>query len=682
MMKTTRYTVPRVIALIAVSLPLGFKAVVADERDPGSLLKVEHMFEMASVGDPRLSPEGDWVAYTVSRRNLEEEKSETRIWMVPAAGGEPLPLTAEGESSSQPRWSPDGKYISFLSSRDKGKTQVWTLSRHGGEAVQLTEAIQSVQSHAWSPDGKRMLLVLQDPTPEELGKQEQGDDYQAKPRPWVIDRQGFKTDYVGYLDRRRTHIYVLDVETREVSQLTSGDYDDSQPAWSPDGGRVAFVSNRSEEPDLNFNSDIWVVSSAVPEEGFNPLEQVTTNPGDDQSPAWSPDGTAIAHTSTVHPRQSYYATQHLAVSSADGSDSRLLTEVLDRMIFQPAFAPDGESIWFLLEDSGEQNLARIPVGGGRIERIISGRDVVQGLHVGSDGAIAALISNPHMPAELFLQAGAQRRQLTFTNTELVKSLSLGEVVEVQFESADGTPIESFIIKPPGFVEGKKYPAILNIHGGPQSQYDFGFNFEGQLYAANGYLLIHPNPRGSTGYGQEFCLAIWQAWGEPDYDDVMAAVDHAIELGWADPDRLGVMGWSYGGMLTNHIITKTDRFEAAVTGASATLYVVNYGHDMYIRWWEQELGQPWVPEARALYEKLSPFNKVENVVTPTLIMGGEKDWNVPIINSEQLYLALRRLGVDTELVVYPDEYHGIAKPTLEKDVYDRHLAWFEKYVLDE
>jgi dipeptidyl aminopeptidase/acylaminoacyl peptidase len=299
--------------------------------------------------------------------------------------------------------------------------------------------------------------------------------------------------------------------------------------------------------------------------------------------------------------------------------------------------------------------------------------------MGKDGMIAARISRPHQPPEIFLYRDGELQQRTFVNTELLDTLELGEVVEVQFNSADGTEVEGFIIKPPGFEKGKKYPVILDIHGGPQSQYNWSFGFNAQLLAANGYLVVHPNPRGSTGYGEEFCLGIWQAWGQPDYEDVMAAVDHAIELGWADPDRMGVMGWSYGGMLTNHIITKTDRFKAAATGASATLYVANYGHDMYLRWWEQELGQPWKPEARALYEKLSPFNQVENVVTPTLIMGGEKDWNVPIINSEQLYLALRRLGVDTELVVYPGEFHGIGVPHHNKDLFERHLAWFEKYL---
>ena len=329
----------------------------------------------------------------------------------------------------------------------------------------------------------------------------------------------------------------------------------------------------------------------------------------------------------------------------------------------------------MLEDSGEQNLARINPDGGKIERLVSGKNVVQDFTSGRNGELAVLLSNPHLPSEVFLLSKGNLKQKTFTNQKLLEKLQLGDVVEVSFNSKDGTEIEGFIIKPPDFTEGKRYPAILNIHGGPQSQYDFSFQFEAQLYAANGYLVVHPNPRGSTGYGQEFCLGIWQDWGGPDYDDVMAAVDDAIERGWADPDRLGVGGWSYGGILTNHVITKTDRFKAAITGASEVLYVANYGHDMYQRWWEHELGLPWEPEARARYERISPFNKVDRVVTPTLIVGGEKDWNVPILNSEQLYMALKRLGVETELVVYPGEYHGISTPSYIKDLYQRYLKWF-------
>jgi dipeptidyl aminopeptidase/acylaminoacyl peptidase len=470
----------------------------------------------------------------------------------------------------------------------------------------------------------------------------------------------------------------LDLSSDAMTQLTVGDYDDSEPAWSPDGRRLAFTSNRTAEPDLNYNTDIWVVS-ADPARAPAELTQVTHGEGPDVSPAWSPDGKSIAHTTVTDAEAILYATYDLAVSAADGTATRVLTADLDRMIFKPAFSPDGKYVWFVLEDSGEMNLARVRPKGGRIDRVVTGENVVTAFDAGEHGPLVVLAARPQLPPEVFALEGSKLQQRSFTNREVLSGLTLGAVEKVQFKSADGTPVEGFVIKPPGFQEGTRYPAILDIHGGPQSQYDWSFQFEGQLYAANGYLVIHPNPRGSTGYGQDFCLAIWRDWGGPDYEDVMAAVDDAIARGWADPDRLGVTGWSYGGMLTDHVITKTDRFKAAATGASTSLYVVNYGHDMYQRWWEKELGFPWEQEAREIYERMSPYNHIDRVVTPTLVLGGEIDWNVPVINSEQLYLALKRLGVETRLVVYPGEYHGIDTPSHLQDLYERYINWFGQHL---
>jgi len=662
-------------ALLALSL-MTFATPQLHAAEP---LTIDDLFRLGAVSDPRLSPEGGWIAYTVERADLEEDEARSRIWMTPAAGGEAAQaLTAADQSSSHPRWSPDGRYLAFLSARDDKPAQVWRLARNGGEAERLTNGPQEVKAFEWSPDSGRLLLLLQDPTDAEVDAYEQGELYQEQtPPPKVIDRQQFKEDYIGYLDRRRTHLYVLDLASGRLTQLTHGDFDDSEPAWSPDGRRIAFTSNRSDDPDANYNTDLWVVDADPARAPAEP-QRVTANPGPDEAAAWSPDGRCLAHRSATDVAAMVYATVHLAVSCLDG-ESRVLTAALDRNVLQPEWAPDGRHIWFLLEDSGEQALARIRPAGGEIERRIRGESVVSQYHVGRGGEIAALVSRPQLPPEVFLLDGRRLEQRSFTNREVLAGLQLGEVVEVSFKSPDGTPIEGFVVKPPGFVEGRRYPAILDIHGGPQAQYDFSFNFEAQLYAAQGYLAILPNPRGSTGYGQAFCLAIWRDWGGPDYEDVMAAVDDAITRGWADPERLGVGGWSYGGILTNHVITKTDRFDAAISGASEVLYVVNYGHDHYQRWWEQELGLPWEPEARAIYERMSPFNRVQQVKTPTLVMGGEEDWNVPIINSEQLYLALKRLGVDTQLVVYPGEYHGIAKPSYQRDLYRRYLEWYGRYL---
>ncbi len=664
--------------ILMITLAAG-PAVGQDESaaTPRSLT-VDDYFRIRTVDDPQISPDGKWVAYTVTTSEIEKDESASRIWMVPAAAGEAVPMTAKARSASHPRWSPDGRFLAFIAAPEDGKDQVFTLFREGGEALQLTDTAQDVQDYEWSPDGKRMVLVLQDPMPEELALK-RGKEKKKNPPPWVITRRQFKLDYVGYLDSRRTHLYVLNVASKSMTQVTSGDYDDSEPSWSPDGERIAFTSNRSADPDSNYDTDIWVVDANNTDKGRT-LVQVTTNPGPDASPDWSPDGEWIAHVSATDTAANVYATNHLAVASATGGEAIVLTRALDRNIFYPEFSVDGRSVFAAVEDDGEQYLARVPVDGSPLEKVIGGPRWVGEFDIGADGGIAAMVSEPHLPPEVFVHEADRFERITHTNDEVLAGIRLGEVENVHFASKDGTEIEGFIVKPPGFKAGVRYPAVLRIHGGPMMQYDFGFHFEGQLFAGAGYVVVMANPRGSSGYGQNFCTAIWQAWGGKDFEDVMAAVDDAIARGYADPARLAVGGWSYGGILTDHVITKTDRFKAAYTGASESLYITNYGHDEYQRWWEGELGLPW--ENPDLYRRMSPYFQVDKVVTPTLIVGGEQDWNVPIVNSEQLYQALKRLGVTTELVVYPGEFHEFETPSYIKDLYERFLDWFATYVKGE
>lgn len=653
-------------------------SLFAQDQPKKRPVALEDLFKIVRLGGPEISPDGQWVAYTVTSTDLAKDKSETRVWMIPLNGGEPLPMTGKGHSASSPLWSPDGKYLSFLAARDNEKTQVWALDRRGGEAQQITDIPQGVSSYKWSPDGKKLLLVLRDPKPEDLEKDEDTKK-SKKPEPWVIDRLQFKRDRTGYLDNRHSHLYVLALGEKEPVQITSGNTDDTQPAWSPDGKLVVFVSNRTDNPDGNSNTDIWVVSADNTDKGQT-LLQVTHNPGSDRLPAWSPDGKFLTFVTAAEPDIFWYATNHLAVVPAQGGESRILTQTLDRNVSSPRFSPDGKSIYFLLEDSAEQHLARVEVSGTNLIRPVSGQRSVRAFVLGKNGQPAILLSEPHVPGEIFVLDKGKLRQLTHTNDKFMSELALADVENVNFRSKDGTEIEGFIYKPSDFNPSLRYPTLLRIHGGPVAQFDFSFHFEAQLFAANGYCVVLVNPRGSSGYGQDFSLGIWRNWGVKDFEDVMAGVDHAIAKGYADPDRLGVGGWSYGGILTNYVITKTDRFKAAITGASEVLYVANYGHDHYQLQWEKELGLPW--ENRETWERLSPFNSVENIVTPTLIMGGEKDWNVPILNSEQLYQALRRLGRTTQLVVYPGEPHGIRRPSFQKDRYERYLSWYGRYVKGE
>jgi len=637
-------------------------------------ISIEDYFKLKTVGSPQISPDGQWVAYTVSEKDLEKDKSETRIWMIPIEGGEAIPMTAKGYSASSPQWSPDGKYLSFIAAKgEEAKSQVWTLNRLGGEAVQLTDIKQGVSAYVWSPDNNRLLLMIKDPKPELLTEDKEDD---KKPKPYVIDRLQFKRDYAGYLDRRRTHIYVYTPGDSTAVQITSGDYDDSSPAWSPDGKTIAFVSNRSDNPDGNSNSDIWIVSADNTDKGQS-LLQVTTNPQEDHSPAWSPDGQNLTYVTVIAaPEVMWYATKHLATISAKGGQPDVLTSSLDRNVRSPKYSTDGQTIWFRLEDSGENQLASMAANGKNLKRTVAGGLSVGSFHI-NGSSIALLMSKPSLPTEVFLYRTNELKQLTSANTDLLSELQLSEAENIHFRSYDGTEIEGFIYKPIGFNPSVKYPTILRIHGGPVSQYAFSFRFDPQLYTAHGYLVIETNPRGSSGYGQDFSHVLFADWGNKDFEDVMAGVDYLIELGLADPDRLGVGGWSYGGILTNYVITQTDRFKGAVSGASEALYRANYGHDHYQRHWEIELGLPW--ENAEAWERISPFNKVANITTPTLWIGGALDWNVPILNSEQMYQAMKRLGRETQLVVYPKEHHSIRRPSFQKDRFERFLGWYEKYV---
>ncbi len=672
-----RSGLPRILSLaLLLCLPsLGAGQEESSDRE-GRALRIDDLLEIKRVGSPKVSPDGDWVAYTVSTSSLEPGESGTRIWMVPSAGGEPVPMTAEGYSASSPDWSPDGRYLSFTASRgDSARTQVWVLDRRMGEGQQLTEEKWGIDGYLWSPDGSKLLLTIRDPDPVDTLP---AHDKPKVTPPWEIERLQFKRDRAGYITgSRHTHLFVFDLATRATTQITSGDFDAGSPVWSPDGTKVAFVANRTENPDGNSNTDIWVVDADNADKGAS-LLQITTNPGADSNPAWSPDGEWIAYTMLDEPDIIWYEVNELAMARADGSgEVRVLTGGLDRNVGRPRFSSDGRYIFFGLEDSAENHVGRVNVRTGRIDRPVSGAFSAGSFDLGPNDEVFVLVARTDLPGEIF--AGGRNgglTQLTKVNQEFLDGVRMGEVVNATFPSADGTEIEGIFYLPPGYQEGLKYPTLLRIHGGPVSQYSLSFNFEAHLLAANGYVVVTTNPRGSSGYGQAFSHVIWADWGNKDYDDVMAGVDYAIERGWADPARLGVGGWSYGGILTDHVITKTDRFKGAITGASEFLYVTNYGHDHYQLQWEKELGLPW--ENREAWERISPFNRVENIVTPTLVMCGEKDWNVPVNNSEQIYQALKRMGRTTELVVYPGQSHGLSLP-YQVDRYERYLAWYGKYV---
>ena len=645
---------------------------------------------LRNVSDVEVSPDGKWIAYVVRHIDKEKDRGGSQIFMISRDGQSTVQLTDPQYSATSPRWSFDGRHLAFLSARGEvgeaeggkpagGKTQVWTLDLRGGEAQQHTNVPQGVTEFRWSPTDEAMVLLIKDRSESELAAAEarkKGES--AKPRPWTIDRLLFKKDNVGYLDHTRTHLYLLPKHGAEPVQLTFGNFDDSQPAWSPDGKSIAFVSNRTEEPDRNQNSDIWVVLAQATTAAASP-RQVTTSPSQDRSPAWSHDSRSIAYVATHESLGTQYGNEELMVVAVSGGEPRSLTHELDRSIaswIPPVFSNDDKAIYVQLEDSGEVHLARVELRTRKLTRPFQERARLIEFDLDHSGQIFAIVSTPTIPSEIFHLTG-DRRQLTNVNTDLLKQIRLGDVETVTFDSRDGTTVEQFIYTPPGYEKKSRYPTIVQLHGGPVMQNDYGFNANAQFLAANGYVVLLPNFRGSSGYGAEFSQGANGAWGKKDVEDVLAGVRHAVEAGIADEDRLGVGGWSYGGILGVQVITKTNMFKAAMVGAGEALYTPNYGADMWQLLWEAEFGLPW--ERRDLWEGLSPYYDLPKVTTPTLFVGGKEDLNVPIANAEGMYQVLRRVGVPTQLVIYPGEFHAIQRPSFQRDLVTRTLDWYNTYV---
>jgi dipeptidyl aminopeptidase/acylaminoacyl peptidase/TolA-binding protein len=665
-------SVPFLPLLAGLGLLLTRPAPAQEKRT----LRVDDLFALREVGDPRLSPEGSQVAFTVRSLDAKKDKRDTDVYVVPAAGGEALRLTASPKAETHPRFSPDGKYLAFLSGREGKKSQVYLLPRAGGEAIKLTDFKGGVGDLAWSPDSKRLALIVSDPDPDAADEDEKkGEDDASRTRkPFLLRRLQFKRDVAGFLRELRDHLHVFDLEKKTSFQVTEGPHDHSDPAWSPDGQWIAFSSNRTSDPDANRNSDIFVVAPR-PYARPRPL---TTAQTEASAPAWSPDGRLVVYVEGGDPADMYYAVSHLSVVPVAGGASLPLTKELDRNPMQPRFSPDGRQVLFLLEDRTNVHLARVSATGGSVERAVGGERVLSAFDVGRKGEIAVLESRTDRPKEVSLVLpGGGLKRLTHTNDEALKGIRLAEVTRHEARSADGTAIDFFLTRPKEAPSGP-LPAVLRIHGGPVSQYQNEFDFQWQLFAAQGYLVVAANPRGSSGRGRDFSRAIWADWGGKDYEDVMAAVDAAVAMGAADPDRLAVGGWSYGGILTDWTIYRTSRFKAAISGAGIANALAGYGTDHYQWEYEVELGLPWKNEAAWL--KLSrPFLEADKIKTPTLFLCGEVDWNVPLIHSEQMYQALRRTGVATELVVYPGESHQIEVPSYQKDRLERYLAWYERYL---
>jgi len=698
-------------------------------------LRPDDLFQFALPGDPQLSPDGRTVVFVVQTFDREQNTRETRLFTVSADGrGQPRPLTA-GPKDRLPRWSPDGRRLAFVSERS-GKPQLYILDREGGEAWVLPTRQKVESAPVWSPDGRYLAFVARAwaksadwvPYPgapkgdaararEQAARRLEGQQQAAK-KPVsdvkVITDLRFRFDGVGYFGDLKKQVFVVEVppagpgpgeqrEEVEARQVTSGDFDHDFPTWSPDGTRIACVAFREELTWENLSrQDLWVFDVET-----GAARQLIDGAGPIFSPVWSPDGRYIAF---IGHDLSYglSTTNALWLAPTDPvavplqfGDCICLTRHLDRPVgatissdlrylpfrlISPQWA--GERLYFTVADRGAAGLFACRVSDQVAEGATpgiapvvpaAGRSVA-GFSVSQSGVIVFQAGDAAAPDDLYLRTPTgEERRLTAVNAAWLREVQLGAVEKFSYRGADGWPMEGWLIKPPGFEAGRAYPTVLFIHGGPHGVYGEAFMLQMQLVAAQGMVVVYTNPRGSQTYGQEFAYAVVADWGGKDYEDIMAGVEAVIRRGIADPERLGVTGWSYGGYMTNWVITQTDRFKAAVSGACVSNRHNFYGtSDIGFTFGEHHWrGRPWDEPERLLAR--SPLMYVENVQTPLLLVHGEADLRCPVEQADQMYIALKRLGKEVVYVRYPDEFHSFRQPLHQLDRYERLVSWFVHYL---
>jgi dipeptidyl aminopeptidase/acylaminoacyl peptidase len=662
---------------VFISSPNLAVAVNADNQEAAKsasprVLSAEDTLRIDQVSNPHFSPDGQWIVYTMSMRDMEDKdyESTTHIWKIKIDAEDKRQMTRGEESCTSPAWFPFSKSIAFLSSRGKAqieeddeekesRTQIFVMSIDGGEAWQLFEHKENIQSFRISPDGKKIAFSARDSlSEEEEEKQEDKDD------AVVVDEKF-----------RMSHIWIFDIESKTTSRLTGGEFTVSDFRWSPDSKNIAYVSRPNTKVDESWNSDIWVVAQENPEP-----KKLFENPGPDSSPRWSPDGKTIAFASHPHKNTStWYSKLHLI--SAGGGGARILLEDFDLDFSDPIWSPDGKTIFWSAGDRTTTNLFSVDVQSAKVKKLVPPRGRNSSWELSKDGTLWVWIHTaPSWPSEIYV-ANIDLTDLTVLTDAnpwlLEEKVKFGKVETIKWKNSDGQEIEGVLTYPVDYKFGKKYPLILNPHGGPSGVRIETFSTSNQFFAGNGFFVFQPNFRGSVNYGQEFVNANRGNWGIVDYDDCMTGVDYCIEKGWADPERLICYGWSYGGYMSFWIVTQTDRFKAVSPGAGLpNLYSMYSTTDIpnYMAWF---FGTPWDNEET--FEKLSAIRHVKNVKSPVLILHGEEDARVPISQSIEFYQALRDLGKDVTFVKYPREGHGIREPRHQLDRLRRYLYFFAKHV---
>ncbi len=671
-------------ALLPILLVFTLTFAEAGERR----MTIEDSLAIKQVGAPQLSPDGKWVAFTISEWDKKENRRVSHIHLVSIDGGRSIRLTNGDKGETSPQWSPDSMRIAFLADRDKG-TQVWIIQAFGGESEKLTFEENNVQAFRWSNDGKNIAFITRDVPKDKTER--------AKKRKEKFDTIVVDSDF-SY-----SHLWKVNLETKEKKRLTEGNFSVSTPQWSPDNNQIAFVMSRSGTQESSFidisedrNTDIYVIDAT----GGTP-RQLTTNPAADTNPQFSPDGKWIAYIANSEPK-SWAARNDVMLVSREGGVTRNVTkEFFESAGSAMQWAPDGKTIYFSSGIGVYTHIFNVPVEGGKITQLTRenrnyGSFDIAGYVPKLAGTtppfnpneraytpnwkIAYTVTDSLTPEDIWvapLDKIEAARKITWVNP-VIKDFAIAETALIKWKGPDNFDIEGLLVKPVGYEEGKRYPLVLQIHGGPYSRFSDTFNGRAQILAANGYAVLMPNPRGSTGYGLKFTVANVGDWGGKDFKDIMAGVDSLIAKGIADPHKLVVMGGSYGGFMTFWTITQTERFKAAIGHAGISDWYSFHGQSDIPGLMEYGLtGQPWT--STETYRKYSPMTHVDRVKTPLMITHGERDLRVPIAQAEQFYRALKKRGVDVIFLRFPREGHGIQEPNHVIDLTTRQLEWFDSHL---
>lgn len=674
------------------------------------LITIEDLYQMKFLSRPRISPDGKQIAYIVTSIDGQKHEYRSALWLSAADGGEARRFTAESTHTGDPAWSPDGQWLAFVSDREgstpetkqeeqkkqgKGKPQLWLIPTHGGEARQLTFMEHGASSPVWSPDSRRLLFsAAVGPGPQET------EDGKPLPQVRVIDRLWYRLDGVGYIYERRSHLFLTDITGAEPQQLTDGDWDDGEAAWSPDGTQIAFSSNHAEDRWRVPGADIYALPIVDGKAGE--LHRLTDETLACSSPSWSPDAKTIALLASYKTKSAGHTFLYKIAASASGQTPICLSQDFEgtcmdwtnsdigdeHLMPAPAWSSDGSTLYVLASYHGATRLYAISSEGADMQppTLTPGDIHVRDFSIDTaKGRLALLIGNPTRSQEIYVRSTASSdevRRVTNFNDALFNELQLASPEYMSYKSADGWDMDGWILKPADFDATKKYPLVVEIHGGPQTQYGYGFFHEMQMLVAQGYVVLYTNPRGSCGYGYEFALAVRGAWGEKDSIDIMNGLDTLLSRGYIDERRIGVTGGSYGGFMTNWLIGHYDRFKAAVTDRCVSNMATMFGTgDIGWDLADDNLDTtPW--EDLEKYMQMSPLNYVKNMHTPLLIIHSEQDLRCNIEQAEQLFAALKYMGRESLFVRFEGQSHGLSRgghPKLRLERLRHIKSWFEKYL---